>query len=666
MLRDDLADTVSCGASLREPPAWACDGLTLDMDLRYGATTFMEHEPAPSQALSYGLAGPSTAAAVRASAAAAAAAKAADTATAPRFASALLHPGWGGGGPGRDSRAMVPVAGEAGEEEPGSWAPAGGGQVKDEDDEEMRATAEQHAVEVERPPPGSPMLATPMPAAAEPLVPALLLPPPLDPGQGLSQPPGAAPRPPFDSAGLLAPFQHQPRAGPLPPPGYFPPPPGFCPPPPGFQHQQPPLGMPPGAQPPMPFLPHHQFPPLWPPGMPLPPPGAMLPPPFYPPLPPPPGFPGHCGAGATPQRPAPGGPACRAPSVSPFAVGPASMPCAGPVWGCEAHPSFPMPMPVGPPPHPPTLPACLFPLLRCAWLEPACLVLPQAAAPSGSGDDCDSPFFAPAGTRSLQDPTRVAASLPSLAAGGSLGGPAGACGSGEQLYSDASELEECLNNGFSVAAVGPGGGIGLMARAGRQPSDESVTGMGPAGLPPLWPGAPPPPPVPGELPQAPAALALGAAVCCARAARAACLLRYREKKARWSSGGKRIIRYQMRKINADKRPRVKGRFIKVGAGLAGCQHRGGRAWVGGVPGWRIRRCVVGLGMLVGACWWGGHGLALARWCGGVRVMGACAAPLRCTHLAAGPAAHVCGGPLPCALGCRLRRLRRSTTTLPTM
>lgn len=42
--------------------------------------------------------------------------------------------------------------------------------------------------------------------------------------------------------------------------------------------------------------------------------------------------------------------------------------------------------------------------------------------------------------------------------------------------------------------------------------------------------------------------------------RAACLERYRKKKAVRSYG--KHIRYHMRKVNADKRPRVKGRFIK--------------------------------------------------------------------------------------------------------
>ncbi|EFJ40510.1 hypothetical protein VOLCADRAFT_69449, partial [Volvox carteri f. nagariensis] len=38
------------------------------------------------------------------------------------------------------------------------------------------------------------------------------------------------------------------------------------------------------------------------------------------------------------------------------------------------------------------------------------------------------------------------------------------------------------------------------------------------------------------------------------------LERYREKKARRLYTKK--IRYQLRKINADKRPRIKGRFVK--------------------------------------------------------------------------------------------------------
>jgi hypothetical protein len=47
-----------------------------------------------------------------------------------------------------------------------------------------------------------------------------------------------------------------------------------------------------------------------------------------------------------------------------------------------------------------------------------------------------------------------------------------------------------------------------------------------------------------------------------RVARQACLDRYRAKKAKRMFGKK--IRYAMRKVNADRRPRVKGRFVKVG------------------------------------------------------------------------------------------------------
>lgn len=47
----------------------------------------------------------------------------------------------------------------------------------------------------------------------------------------------------------------------------------------------------------------------------------------------------------------------------------------------------------------------------------------------------------------------------------------------------------------------------------------------------------------------------------ARQVREACLTRYREKKARRSYG--KTIRYAMRKVNADRRPRIKGRFVKV-------------------------------------------------------------------------------------------------------
>ena len=38
-----------------------------------------------------------------------------------------------------------------------------------------------------------------------------------------------------------------------------------------------------------------------------------------------------------------------------------------------------------------------------------------------------------------------------------------------------------------------------------------------------------------------------------------CLRRYREKKARRMYT--KLVRYQLRKINADRRPRIKGRFI---------------------------------------------------------------------------------------------------------
>ncbi len=46
-----------------------------------------------------------------------------------------------------------------------------------------------------------------------------------------------------------------------------------------------------------------------------------------------------------------------------------------------------------------------------------------------------------------------------------------------------------------------------------------------------------------------------------KAFRAECLVRYREKKQRRKHT--KTIRYAMRKVNADKRPRVKGRFVKV-------------------------------------------------------------------------------------------------------
>lgn len=50
---------------------------------------------------------------------------------------------------------------------------------------------------------------------------------------------------------------------------------------------------------------------------------------------------------------------------------------------------------------------------------------------------------------------------------------------------------------------------------------------------------------------------------CPRTLRQASLERYRAKKARRLFGKR--IRYEMRKVNADRRPRVKGRFVKAGA-----------------------------------------------------------------------------------------------------
>jgi hypothetical protein len=46
---------------------------------------------------------------------------------------------------------------------------------------------------------------------------------------------------------------------------------------------------------------------------------------------------------------------------------------------------------------------------------------------------------------------------------------------------------------------------------------------------------------------------------CAKSARAACFVRYKEKKQNRKSGK---IRYEMRKLNAEKRPRIRGRFVK--------------------------------------------------------------------------------------------------------
>jgi hypothetical protein len=52
----------------------------------------------------------------------------------------------------------------------------------------------------------------------------------------------------------------------------------------------------------------------------------------------------------------------------------------------------------------------------------------------------------------------------------------------------------------------------------------------------------------------------------ARLARQRSLERYREKKAR--RGFAKRIRYVARKVNADRRPRVKGRFVKAGEAAA--------------------------------------------------------------------------------------------------
>ena len=45
------------------------------------------------------------------------------------------------------------------------------------------------------------------------------------------------------------------------------------------------------------------------------------------------------------------------------------------------------------------------------------------------------------------------------------------------------------------------------------------------------------------------------------AARQQSLERYRDKKARRFNNSTKV-RYEMRKVNADKRPRIKGRFVK--------------------------------------------------------------------------------------------------------
>jgi hypothetical protein len=45
------------------------------------------------------------------------------------------------------------------------------------------------------------------------------------------------------------------------------------------------------------------------------------------------------------------------------------------------------------------------------------------------------------------------------------------------------------------------------------------------------------------------------------AARHQSLERYRDKKARRFNNSTKV-RYEMRKVNADKRPRIKGRFVK--------------------------------------------------------------------------------------------------------
>lgn len=161
-----------------------------------------------------------------------------------------------------------------------------------------------------------------------------------------------------------------------------------------------------------------------------------------------------------------------------------------------------------------------------------------------------------------------------------------------------------MNNGAAAAAAyaaaagaAAAAGVTHVGAWGRQGSDESARSSAPdtaapppapdrlplplpLPLPPpgLWPPAPGAPPPPPQPPKAEAT----AAATAARVARAASLLRFREKKARRGFGLKRI-RYAMRKANADKRPRVKGRFVKVSRGSS----------VGGRARRRARSCARG-------------------------------------------------------------------------
>lgn len=68
---------------------------------------------------------------------------------------------------------------------------------------------------------------------------------------------------------------------------------------------------------------------------------------------------------------------------------------------------------------------------------------------------------------------------------------------------------------------------------------------------------------------------------CAKSARAACLARHQEKKKQRKTGK---VRYEMRKINAEKRPRIKVGDPTVGfAYFCGCVQPSQKAWPAALP-----------------------------------------------------------------------------------
>lgn len=292
----DNATSLSSGLQLRPGgggggavPAstWASEPLTLDMELRYGATTFMAAEPAPSQPLSYGLpsslrGGPGCwgsgcgsgggygGALPRGSAAAVRLAEAASGQQAealnngglglppldsPRgFAFSYGGSGSGGvpflpamptfeDGGGATGEAWERVARQQEQQEQEAQARKAAAEASDAEDEEMIATAEQQPApgltSTDAPPP----LPTRMPAP--PLPPHALPPPgyfpPPPPGWPFMPPlpPGVAPPPPGQPPGA-APVPLPPFSFPFPPFSMMLPPPPGCPPIPFFHPAFPP------------------------------------------------------------------------------------------------------------------------------------------------------------------------------------------------------------------------------------------------------------------------------------------------------------------------------------------------------------------------------------------------------------------------------------------